>query len=54
MFLEMMITHHEGAVTMGKTELVSGSNTEAKALAQSIITGQTKEIATMQQLLAGL
>jgi uncharacterized protein (DUF305 family) len=54
MFLEMMITHHEGAVTMGKTELLSGSNTEAKALAQSIITGQSKEIATMQQLLAGL
>jgi uncharacterized protein (DUF305 family) len=53
-FLEMMITHHEGAVTMGRTELATGLSTEAKALAQSIVTGQTEEIATMQQLLTTL
>jgi uncharacterized protein (DUF305 family) len=39
---------------MGRTELATGLSTEAKALAQSIVTGQTEEIATMQQLLTTL
>ena len=44
----MMITHHQGALTMATTELKSGSNTEAMALDQTIINGQTKEIAEMK------
>jgi len=54
MWLEMMIRHHEGAVTMAKTELTSGGNAEAKKLAQAIIDGQTKEIAQMKTLLRTL
>jgi len=54
MWLQMMTTHHQGAVAMSKTELTSGQSTEAKSLAQSIITGQTAEIATMSTLLGTL
>ncbi|QRP49090.1 DUF305 domain-containing protein [Amycolatopsis sp. FDAARGOS 1241] len=51
MFLQMMVTHHQGAVAMAKTELASGSSPDAKALAQRIIDSQTAEIAQMQQML---
>jgi uncharacterized protein (DUF305 family) len=50
-FLTMMIVHHEGAVTMAKDELAKGSNAEAKALAQQIITSQQVEITTMKDQL---
>ncbi len=50
-FLTGMTTHHQGAVAMAKTELSDGSNAQAKALAQDIITSQSKEIAEMKQLL---
>jgi uncharacterized protein (DUF305 family) len=50
-FLTMMITHHEGAITMAQDEVKNGSNTDAKALAQKIITDQQAEIATMKTIL---
>lgn len=50
-FLQMMIKHHQGAVTMAETEQASGSSAEAKALADSIVTSQSAEITTMQHLL---
>ena len=50
-WLQMMIAHHEGAVTMAKQELASGENAQVKALAQSVIDGQTKEISQMKQML---
>jgi uncharacterized protein (DUF305 family) len=50
-FLQMMIKHHEGAVTMAKTEQAQGSNVDAKALAGSIISSQSAEITTMRNLL---
>jgi uncharacterized protein (DUF305 family) len=52
--LEMMITHHQGAIEMANTELAEGSNPEALALAESITTSQTAEITEMQQLLQSL
>ncbi len=54
LFLQLMIVHHQGAVEMADTELADGSNPAALALAQSIKTSQTQEIADMQQLLANL
>ncbi|MGH3548724.1 MAG: DUF305 domain-containing protein [Pseudonocardiaceae bacterium] len=51
MFLQMMIAHHQGAVTMSQTELTRGSNPAARHLAQQIITGQQAEISQMQTLL---
>jgi uncharacterized protein (DUF305 family) len=47
-----MIKHHEGAITMAKTEVSEGTNPEAKKLAQDIITAQAAEITTMKGLLA--
>jgi len=54
LFLEMMIMHHQGAIAMADTELAGGSNTAALALAESIKSSQTAEIAEMQQLLQTL
>ncbi len=51
MFLQMMITHHQGAVTMSQTELAQGSNPATRQLAQQIIVGQQAEISQMQTLL---
>jgi uncharacterized protein (DUF305 family) len=51
MWLTMMITHHQGAVTMSQTELTAGASTDAKALATKIITAQNAEIAEMKKLL---
>ncbi|WP_433178021.1 DUF305 domain-containing protein [Actinoallomurus sp. CA-150999] len=53
-FLQMMIQHHQGAVTMAKTEQASGSSADAKALASSIVTSQSAEIETMRKLLASM
>jgi uncharacterized protein (DUF305 family) len=51
MFLQMMITHHQGAIDMSRTELAQGSNPVARQLAQQIITAQQAEIREMQTLL---
>ncbi len=53
MFLQMMIAHHQGAVTMAKTELSDGQNPDARQLAQRIIEAQQREITEMQTLLGG-
>jgi uncharacterized protein (DUF305 family) len=51
MFLQMMIGHHQGAITMAKTELSEGQNPDARQLAQRIIDAQQREITEMQNLL---
>lgn len=53
MFLQMMIIHHQGAVTMAETELTDGQYPDARRLAQRIIDAQQREITEMQALLAG-
>ncbi|MEU7875520.1 DUF305 domain-containing protein [Dactylosporangium sp. NPDC049140] len=50
LFLQMMITHHEGAIMMAQAELAHGTNPNAKALAASIVKTQQAEIAAMQQM----
>lgn len=51
MFLEMMIVHHEGAVSMAEDEVANGKYDPAIEMAQSIIDGQSAEIDEMNQLL---
>ncbi len=51
MWLQMMVTHHQGAVEMSSTQLRDGKNADAKKLAQRIIDTQKQEITVMQQLL---
>ncbi|MBK1786363.1 DUF305 domain-containing protein [Prauserella cavernicola] len=47
-FLQLMITHHEGALTMAEEQLGGGIEPRAIAMAQDIITGQTDEIEHMR------
>jgi uncharacterized protein (DUF305 family) len=54
MWTQTMIKHHQGAVTMAKTEQSTGKNPAAIALAKKIETDQNREIATMQRLLGRL
>jgi uncharacterized protein (DUF305 family) len=53
MFLQMMISHHEGAVSDSQRELAEGVNPQAKDLANKIISAQTAEITQMRQMLQG-
>jgi uncharacterized protein (DUF305 family) len=52
LFLQQMMVHHEGAITMARTELQAGKNAEAKALAEAIIAAQEAEIQEIKDLLA--
>lgn len=54
MWIQMMIKHHQGAVTMAKTEQADGQDAASIALAKKIQAAQTAEIATMQRLLGRL
>ena len=51
MWLQMMIAHHQGAITMAQQVQTTTQHPEVQALAQSIIDSQTAEITTMRQLL---
>lgn len=52
MWLQMMVEHHQGAITMAGDELKSGTNADAKKMAESIVTTQQAEITTMNGMLA--
>ena len=51
LWLESMISHHEGAVEMARAELANGASADAKTLAQHIIDAQQAEIAQMKKML---
>jgi uncharacterized protein (DUF305 family) len=53
LWLESMISHHQGAIEMAKAEISNGENVDAKSLAQSIVTTQEAEIGQMKQMLGG-
>lgn len=53
MWLEMMIAHHEGAISQSEDVVADGSNADVIALAQQIITTQQGEIDEMRALLGG-
>lgn len=50
-WLEMMIAHHEGALTMAQDVKAGGKDVDVAALADEVIAGQTAEIAEMKGLL---
>ncbi len=53
-FLDLMIHHHEGAVTMAERQLAGGVQTRAQEMAQDVLTGQRAEIERMHALRAKL
>ncbi|WP_162486275.1 DUF305 domain-containing protein [Arthrobacter sp. Rue61a] len=54
LFLSQMIAHHEGAVTMARTETTDGKDPAALQLSKDIVSAQETEIKEMQTLLASL
>ena len=52
-YITMMIKHHQGAITMAKTEIDTGKNPAAIQMANNIVTTQRREIAAMNTLLSG-
>lgn len=48
-FIEMMISHHEGAVDMAELIPSRAKHEEIKKLGEAIISAQTKEITDMEQ-----
>ena len=54
LFVQQMTQHHNGAITMAQTELSSGKNPDAVALAKNIVKAQTAEITQMQTILKTL
>ena len=50
LFLQLMIRHHQGAVTMAKTVAEKGADIRVQEVASDIAVTQTKEIATMRRL----
>jgi uncharacterized protein (DUF305 family) len=53
LWLTMMVTHHDGAITMSKTAQTAGQSADVKTLAGTIITAQMGEIDEMNKLLTG-
>jgi len=51
-FLEMMMEHHRGAVSMAEAQVAEGAHADAIAMAKQIITTQEDEIQRMEQLLS--
>ncbi|GAB3297092.1 DUF305 domain-containing protein [Parasphingorhabdus pacifica] len=54
LFLRLMTTHHEGAVTMATDVMTEGTDEQVHGMAQDVIASQTDEIVTMQRMLADM
>ncbi|MFF8959680.1 DUF305 domain-containing protein [Streptomyces sp. NPDC014894] len=50
LFLTLMITHHEGAITMATQVLADGNNVRVEEMAGDVIAGQTTEIDRMRDM----
>lgn len=53
LFVDLMVRHHEGAITMAENVLHEGSDPAIRALAEAIIAAQAGEIAEMQSFELG-
>ncbi|ANN19716.1 DUF305 domain-containing protein [Amycolatopsis orientalis] len=54
LFLDLMIAHHQGALTMAEAQLGKGVEIKAQEMAQEVITGQSAEIERMKTMRAKL
>lgn len=53
LWLQSMISHHQGAIEMAKAEVANGQNEDVKRMAQTMIDTQQAEITQMTQMLKG-
>ncbi len=53
LWLQSMISHHQGAIEMANAEIANGDNVDAKMLAKNIVATQGTEIGQMKQMLGG-
>ena len=53
LWLQSMIGHHQGAVTMANTEIAKGQSVDMITMAKNIVTAQQAEIDQMKQMLGG-
>ncbi|MEW2317361.1 DUF305 domain-containing protein [Streptomyces bauhiniae] len=51
LFLKLMITHHEGAITMATDVKAQGNNIQIEEMADDVIAQQTSEIVRMRDML---
>jgi uncharacterized protein (DUF305 family) len=51
LFLTLMITHHQGALTMAKEELAGGTDRRMRLMARDVYSGQSIEINRMTSML---
>jgi len=50
-FLTLMIAHHQGALTMARTQITKGHSAAVIAMAKKVVTDQSAEITRMRTLL---
>ncbi len=53
LWMQMMIEHHEGAISMAETVLDEGESAKVARLAEDVVDTQQAEVDTMQSLLEG-
>lgn len=51
LFLTLMITHHEGAITMATDVKSQGNNVQVEEMADDVVAQQTSEISRMREML---
>ena len=51
LWLQAMISHHQGAIEMAKTEIADGTNADLISLAKNIVTAQQAEVDQMRRIL---
>lgn len=53
LWLQSMISHHQGAIAMAKVEIAHGQSQDMKVMANNIVITQESEIGDLKQLLGG-
>jgi uncharacterized protein (DUF305 family) len=53
LWLQSMISHHQGAIDMANTEIAKGKSPDMTSMAKNIVTAQQAEIDQMKQMLGG-
>ena len=53
LWLQSMISHHQGAVAMAKVEIADGESQDMKVMANNIVITQEAEIGELKQILGG-